>query len=205
MKRNSLILSLMVIMVVTITSCTMTKRHYAPGYHVEWKNFRTHSAAPSLQKDKSASTAEVNVPALFTNEWLEKDVPAVTASAKETSSVLKQSSAHALKSPVVSKKLVKMESQIKQVMQNFGNQSYEANVQSTKGPDALSWLVWVAAIVVLPVIGGPLFILIWTSKNNGKPEWKPILLSLLCYCLCWLPGVIYDIIWIKKNCSGSLF
>lgn len=29
-------------MVVTITSCTMTKRHYAPGYHVEWKNFSKH-------------------------------------------------------------------------------------------------------------------------------------------------------------------
>ena len=196
---------LMVVMVATITSCTMTKRHYAPGYHVEWKNFRTHTTAPSLQKDRSASTAELNVPALFTNEWLDKDVPSVTASAKESSSVLKQSSDHADKSLLVSRKLVKMESQIKQVMQNFGDQSYEANVQSTKGPDALSWLVWIAAILVIPVFGGPLFILIWTSKNNGQPDWKPVLLSLLCYCLCWLPGLIFDIIWIKKNCEGSLF
>jgi hypothetical protein len=205
MKKNNILLSVVAIMVVTITSCTMTKRHYAPGYHVEWKNLRTHTAAPSLQKDKFASTAEVNVPALFANEWLEKDMPSVTASTKETASHSKSAATEIFKSESPKRKLVKIDSQIKQVMNHFGDQSYEANIHSSKGPNGLSWLIWVAAILFIPVFGGPLFILVWTAKNNGQPEWKPILLSLLCYLLCWIPGVIYDIIWIKKNCSGSLF
>lgn len=28
--------------IASLTSCSITKRHYAPGYHVEWKGKRTH-------------------------------------------------------------------------------------------------------------------------------------------------------------------
>ena len=33
--------------VVALTSCSITKRHYAPGYHVEWKGIRSHVELPA--------------------------------------------------------------------------------------------------------------------------------------------------------------
>jgi hypothetical protein len=33
--------------IAALTSCTITKRHYAPGYHVEWNSFRSKEVAVS--------------------------------------------------------------------------------------------------------------------------------------------------------------
>jgi hypothetical protein len=183
----------------------MTKRHYAPGYHVEWKRFSKDISAPSNKKEETAQTSLKEATTPILNLMNQQDVAAVTASLKEEADVMNVMPAPIQNAKRGHKKSLKIANEIAQVIKSFSDQSYEANVHTTKGPDALSWLVWVAAIIVIPVFGGPLFILIWTSKNNGQPDWKPVFLSLLCYCLCWLPGLIFDIIWIKKNCEGSLF
>ena len=196
----------MAILVVSITSCTMTKRHYAPGYHVEWRNFSKHETPLLATQPKQTSKTD-EVSAEPTSEIaLNLDLPPVTGSVSASASVNQQE----INTPLTNKRVVAKEwaSVKEKVAENFqklSEQSYVAKVHSSKGPDGLSWLIWVAAILFIPVFGGPIFILVWTAKNNGQPEWKPILLSLLCYLLCWIPGVIYDIIWIKKNCSGSLF
>ncbi|MEN9947179.1 MAG: hypothetical protein RL106_2 [Bacteroidota bacterium] len=199
---------LTVALVATLASCTVTKRHYAPGYHVEWKHFNAKSSA--------VTHADLNHSALTTNEQDEQTnvwtAPAVEAVASlenndeqlASTSILESVSISDIKAVSKLNKAIKNEAKSNDKY-NEVQQSNSVNAQATKGPDVWSWLIWVAAILCIPVFGGPIFILVWTSSKNGTPEWKPVLISLLLYCLCWLPGLIYDIIWINKNCSGSLF
>lgn len=199
---------LTVAMVAILASCTVTKRHYAPGYHVEWKNLsnRSHLAAPKADQavteensmttfgvlDESASSA-LNAVASTDNNTIELNFE--TAVVNDLSPVVYNS---------LSKKEVKKEMKAAKKLAKL-RESSSVSIHSEKSPDALSWFIWIAAILCLPIVGGPLFILVWTASKNGQPDWKPILTSLLLYILCWIPGLIYDIIWISKNCYGSLF
>jgi len=56
--------------IVALSSCSITKRHYAPGYHVEWKGKRTHLEIPQAplaerveitESSKEKKTIEVAV------------------------------------------------------------------------------------------------------------------------------------------------
>lgn len=199
---------LTVAMVAILASCTVTKRHYAPGYHVEWKNLsnRSHAAAPKADQafteensmttfgvlNESASSA-FNAVANTDNNAIELNFE--TAVVNDLSPAVYNS---------LSKKEVKKEMKAAKKLAKH-RESSSVSIHSEKSPDALSWFIWIAAILVLPIVGGPLFILVWTASKNGQPDWKPILTSLLLYILCWIPGLIYDIIWISKNCYGSLF
>jgi hypothetical protein len=50
--------------IVALTSCSITKRHYAPGYHVEWKGMRSQVELPKeplaerIEKVESNSVVE---------------------------------------------------------------------------------------------------------------------------------------------------
>lgn len=50
--------------IVALSSCSITKRHYAPGYHVEWKGMRSQvelpkeSLAEQIEKVESNSVVE---------------------------------------------------------------------------------------------------------------------------------------------------
>ncbi len=199
---------LMVAMVATLASCTVTKRHYAPGYHVEWKNLpnRSHVAAPKA--DQAVTERKTSTSFDVLNETTSSALNVFASADNHTIQLNSATSVVNEMAPAVynfaSKKEVKKEIKAakKQAKQH---ESASASIHSEKSPDALSWLIWVAAILFIPVFGGPIFILVWTSSKNGAPEWKPVLISLLLYCLCWFPGLIYDIIWINKNCNGSLF
>ncbi len=199
---------LTVAMVAILASCTVTKRHYAPGYHVEWKNLsnRSHVAAPKADK---AVTEENSITTFgVLNASASPDLNAVASADNNSIELNFETAVVKDMSPAVynslSKKEVKKEMKAAKKLARH-NESSSVDIHSEKSPDALSWFIWIAAILCLPIVGGPLFILVWTSSKNGQPDWKPILTSLLLYILCWIPGLIYDIIWISKNCSGSLF
>lgn len=199
---------LTVAMVAILASCTVTKRHYAPGYHVEWKHFNAKSSA--------VTHADANHTAMSADKQDEQTIvwtaPAAEAVASLENNGEQLASTSILESVSISdaKAASKLNKSIEHELKCNANysevkQSNSVNTQATKGPDVWSWLIWVAAILCIPVFGGPIFILVWTSSKNGTPDWKSVLISLLMYCLCWFPGLIYDIIWINKNCSGSLF
>lgn len=199
---------LTVAMVATLASCTVTKRHYAPGYHVEWKRFNTKSSAVTHSDANQLVMINYNQDEQ-TKVWT---APAVEAVASLENNEQQLASTSILESVSISdvKAVSKLNTSLKNELKSnakYGEvkQSNSVNTQAAKGPDVWSWLIWVAAILCIPVFGGPIFILVWTSSKNGTPDWKPVLISLLLYFLCWLPGLIYDIIWINKNCFGSLF
>ena len=194
----------MVAMVATLASCTVTKRHYAPGYHVEWRHFNKKSnavnqiAAPNEKLATENQNENQNV-------WT-ASVASLASNEEQlaSTSILESVSISDIKAVSKLNKAIKKEAKSNDKYSEV-QQSNSVNTHATKGPDVWSWFIWIAAILCLPIIGGPLFILVWTSSKNGQPEWKPILISLLLYILCWIPGLIYDIMWISKNCNGSLF
>lgn len=195
-------------MVAILASCTVTKRHYAPGYHVEWKNLpnRYHVYAP--RADQAVTEENSNTTFSVLNENISPALNAVANTDNNTIELNFETAVVNDMSPAdfnaLSKKKVNKEMKAAKKLAEY-RESSSVSIHSEKSPDALSWFIWIAAILVLPIIGGPLFILVWTASKNGEPDWKPIVTSLLLYLLCWLPGLIYDIMWISKNCSGSLF
>lgn len=46
--------------IVALTSCSITKRHYAPGYHVEWKGKRSHVDIPQAPLAERSERVESN-------------------------------------------------------------------------------------------------------------------------------------------------
>lgn len=199
---------LTVAMVAMLASCTVTKRHYAPGYHVEWKNLsnRSHVVAPKADQAVTEENSMTTFGVL--NESASSALNAVASTDNNTIELNFETAVVNDLSPAVynslSKKEVKKEMKAAKKLAKH-RESSSVSIHSEKSPDVLAWFIWIAAILCLPFIGGPLFILVWTASKNGQPDWKPILTSLLLYILCWIPGLIYDIIWISKNCYGSLF
>jgi hypothetical protein len=220
MKKNNILLSVVAIMVVTITSCTMTKRHYAPGYHVEWKNFSKHETPLIVtqpnQTSKNFEYLTVDDPEMR----LIQDEPVVTGSLSSN-----ESADHQVLTTLSPKNPIAERENSGWSRHEVGNihnkaeayQKSEVDVATSDGVEGVTWLIYLGILVLLAllsiyffgvgaILSGPIFIAIWTSVVDGEIKWKPVLTSLLLWFLCGLPGFIYDIIWISKNCKGrSLF
>ncbi len=198
---------LTVALVATLASCTVTKRHYAPGYHVEWKHFKTKSSAVT-----HANANHTAVSADKQNEqtivWTSPAVEAVASMENNeqqlvSNSILESVSISDVKAVSKLNKAIKHEAK-SSAEYSEAQQQTSVKVNAERGPDALTWIIYFAVALVFPFFGGPLFILVWTSSKNGNIEWKPVLISFLLWWCCIIPGIVYDIIWINKNCSGSL-
>jgi len=210
MKNSKIYLFILTAMIASMTACTLTKRHYAPGYHVEWKHFSKQAHVPASQSNQKMDEPVANHVEMSaaTNVLTASENNCVTKIADDQSASFAPFNAVAapVKMKLNTRAVAKMALKNHLAASSMNHEAASVLAQSNStSPDALSWLIWVAAILLIPIIGGPLYILVWTATKNGKVDWKPVLLSLLCYLLCWFPGVIYDIVWIKKNCSGSLF
>lgn len=198
---------LTVAMVATLVSCTVTKRHYAPGYHVEWKNLSRHSVSNEfahVQKEKlvpfsyresrSFATPSAEMVACLGN--LEDDVLVSTEN-------LKFKDKSITSAPFLTKRIGKANS-INQINVS-SNQPLSVHVEAKATPDITNWLFYAVLVIFTWVFSGAIFMMIYTSKKNGTIDWQPVIISFLLWCCCFIPGLIYDIIWINKNCSGSLF
>lgn len=77
MKKQRLVGIVLILLIFTISSCTLTKRHYQPGYHVEWhlgkkmSNFQPEQVKDddllSVQKPE-AYYPEIDEPDLIASE-----------------------------------------------------------------------------------------------------------------------------------------
>jgi hypothetical protein len=208
MKNSKLYFMLTVAMVATLASCTVTKRHYAPGYHVEWKNLSRHSISKefvevkkekvvpfSYQESRLFDTPSTEIVADLGN--VEEDILVSTENIK-----LKDESITS--APFLTKRKAKA-SFINYVNDSCTNQPQSVNVEAKASPDIANWLFYAVLVIFTWVFSGAIFMMIYTSKKNGAIDWKPVLISFLLWWCCFIPGLIYDIIWINKNCSGSLF
>lgn len=78
---KKIIIGLLVIVIAILSSCTVTKRHYMPGYHVQWhnNNFANKDKADNSKTEKSKDEKESIFSPLdiATSEMLDNDIASV--------------------------------------------------------------------------------------------------------------------------------
>lgn len=184
----------LIALVVVFSACSVTKRQYAPGYHVEFKKFGKVENVAEVKKEKVAkSVVATEEVAVVSNE-----VVAPVAIAPVASVVANEEVAAVVVAPVAEKNIVKSIAtkmadfrSSKSVVENNEAAITAAHANGFK-PE---WYHWVLAILGF----FPTF-MFWKAiiQKNDIP-WKETIIAFLLYCLCWVPGIIYSIKWMKRE------
>ena len=216
MKKNIFRFSFALVCMLVLYSCTVTKSRYSSGYLVEWKPLRKASVCKDSSNqigdkwDELTHSKCIVVGEKILSERIEKDNPPVMANYQESEiSLIDDVKTAPLK---WRKKVITKNSSIRNLV-NLSSKAIESgskneaamNSSSDSDPDGISWLVYIGMMLFIPIFGGPIFIMIWTATKNNEIDWKAVFFSFVMWMLCLIPGLIYDIQWIKKNCEGSLF
>lgn len=185
----------LIALVVVFSACSVTKRHYAPGYHVEFKKFGKVENVAEVKKEKAAkSVVATEEVAVVSNEAV---APVAIAPVASVASVVANEEVAVVVAPVAEKSVVKAVAakmaefrSNKSVVEN-NEASIEAGKDNGFKPE---WYHW-----VLGIWFGPWFILFWTMSKDGAIDWKTVFKSFLLHILCVIPGIIHDIKWLKAN------
>jgi hypothetical protein len=192
MKMKNLSMFALIALVVVFSACSVTKRHYAPGYHVEFKKFGKVENVAEVKKEKVAkSVVATEEVAVVSNEVVAPVAIAPIASvvANEEVAVVVTPVAEKNVVKAVAAKMAEFRSN-KSVVEN-NEASIEAGKDNGFKPE---WYHW-----VLGIWFGPWFILFWTMSKDGAIDWKTVFKSFLLHILCVIPGIIHDIKWLKAN------
>lgn len=194
MKMKNLSMFALIALVVVFSACSVTKRQYAPGYHVEFKKFGKVENVAEVKKDKVAKpVVAAEEVAVVSNE-----VVAPVAIAPVASVVANEEVAAVVVAPVAEKNVVKAVAakmaefrSNKSVVEN-NEASIEAAHSNGFKPE---WYHWAMAILGF----FPAF-MFWKAiiQKNDIP-WKEVIIGSLLYCLCYIPGIIYCIKWMKRE------
>lgn len=195
MKKHLLLLAAVAMM---IASCTVEKRHYTDGYHVEWHNkngkgkkveYTAEAQQTQVAQEQTAQVAQEQT-AVSTNEQAVANTDAVTAEEKAVAEntnreVRKQARAAMKAARAEAKEARESMSSNEDVFQgatNFNN----ASVSSSE-PDTV-------LLVVLAFFISPLAVYLyegeWTSRCT---------VNLILWLLCGLPGLIHALVIILGN------
>jgi uncharacterized membrane protein YqaE (UPF0057 family) len=195
MKIKNLSIVALGALVVVFSACSVTKRHYAPGYHVEWhKNYKGTEQVAQVKKEKA--TVNVVEEMVAMNEVAAPVVVAEVAAPASVAPVMVEEVA------VVTPKSNRVIDAIAKKVANVASNvtapattevSIEASAANGFTPE---WYHWVLCIWIFAF---PTF-MFWRAifQKNDIP-WKEVLVGLLLYCLCWIPGIIYSIKWMKRE------
>lgn len=193
MKMKNLSMFALIALVVVFSACSVTKRQYAPGYHVEFKKFGKVENVAEVKKEKVAkavvATEEV---AVVSNEVV---APVAIA---PVASVVANEEVAVVVAPVAEKNVVKA---VAAKMAEFrsNNSVVENNEASIEAAHSNGfkpeWYHWAMAILGF----FPAF-MFWKAiiQKNDIP-WKEVIIGSLLYCLCYIPGIIYCIKWMKRE------
>ncbi len=193
MKMKNLSMFALIALVVVFSACSVTKRQYAPGYHVEFKKFGKVENVAEVKKEKVAkavvATEEV---AVVSNEVV---APVAIA---PVASVVANEEVAVVVAPVAEKNVVKAvaakmaEFRSNNAVVENNEASIEAGHSNGFKPE---WYHWAMAILGF----FPAF-MFWKAiiQKNDIP-WKEVIIGSLLYCLCYIPGIIYCIKWMKRE------
>ena len=194
MKMKNLSMFALIALVVVFSACSVTKRQYAPGYHVEFKKFGKVENVAEVKKEKVAkSVVATEEVAVVSNE-----VVAPVAIAPVASVVANEEVAAVVVAPVAEKNVVKAVAakmaefrSNKSVVEN-NEASIEASHSNGFKPE---WYHW--AMAILGFFPAYMFWMAIFQKNDIP--WKEVIIGSLLYCLCYIPGIIYCIKWMKRE------
>lgn len=183
----------LIALVVVFSACSVTKRQYAPGYHVEFKKFGKVENVAEVKKEKVAkSVVATEEVAVVSNEVV---APVTIA---PVASVVANEEVAVVVAPVAEKNVVKA---VAAKMAEFrsNNSVVENNEASIEAGHSNGfkpeWYHWAMAILGF----FPAF-MFWKAiiQKNDIP-WKEVIIGSLLYCLCYIPGIIYCIKWMKRE------
>jgi hypothetical protein len=193
MKMKNLSMFALIALVVVFSACSVTKRQYAPGYHVEFKKFGKVENVAEVKKEKVAkSVVATEEVAVVSNEVV---APVAIA---PVASVVANEEVAVVVAPVAEKNVVKAvaakmaEFRSNNVVVENNEASIEAGHSNGFKPE---WYHWAMAILGF----FPAF-MFWKAiiQKNDIP-WKEVIIGSLLYCLCYIPGIIYCIKWMKRE------
>ncbi|MEN9947178.1 MAG: hypothetical protein RL106_1 [Bacteroidota bacterium] len=193
MKMKNLSMFALIALVVVFSACSVTKRQYAPGYHVEFKKFGKVENVAEVKKEKVAkSVVATEEVAVVSNEVV---APVAIA---PVASVVANEEVAVVVAPVAEKNVVKA---VAAKMAEFrsNNSVVENNEASIEAGHSNGfkpeWYHWAMAILGF----FPAF-MFWKAiiQKNDIP-WKEVIIGSLLYCLCYIPGIIYCIKWMKRE------
>jgi len=184
--KNKHLLFLLLISLISISSCTMEKRHYQSGYYIDWKknvntasnnnkektDFEKVSAKSIVTSDVSASTSEELI-------LTDSKVQIINSNSEVTKrNEVKSNTSH---SKVTLKEKVKVVKAI-----------HQAKKAASKRGDAdgvPTILLYVFALILPPVAVG--LVTVWDLEQT--------LINVALTFLCWLPGIVHAIIVVNRN------
>lgn len=183
MKKFLLPVTAVLAAVVFFASCSMEKRHYRPGYHVEWKN-NQHTTATGNEQT-SVKTAESTAAAqAFQAPVAVNETPAPAQQATATPAPVEtiKAKSSAVNSVVEKKSESNNVSSVKAILKQ-GHKETSRSLPAGGGSDNTILLVILA--ILLPPLAVYLYEGSWTKRCT---------INLILTLLCGLPGVIHALI-----------
>ena len=193
MKMKNLSMFALIALVVVFSACSVTKRHYAPGYHVEFKKFGKVENVAEVKNEKAAkSVVAAEEVAVVANEVVAPmaiaPVVAVVANEEVAAVVVAPAAKHNAVQAIAAK-VAEFRSN-KSVVENNEASITAAHANGFKPEWYHYLLMWCF---------GWLYLAYLTSKNEGAVNWKVVGKSILLTILCVIPGIIYNFKWLKEN------
>lgn len=194
MKIKNLSIVALGALVVVFSACSVTKRHYAPGYHVEWhKNYKGTEQVAQVKKEKA--TVNVVEEMVAMNEVAAPVIVAEVAAPAVVAPVMVEEVAVVAPTQnrvinAIAKKVANVASKVS--APTASEVSIEASAANGFMPE---WYHWV--LCILPWFPAFMF---WRAviQKNDIP-WKKAIIGVLLYMLCYVPGLIYCIKWMKSE------
>jgi uncharacterized membrane protein YqaE (UPF0057 family) len=183
--KNKHLLFLLLISLISISSCTMEKRHYQSGYYIDWKNNVKNTAVerttPTNIERINSKTIETTQFSASTNE----DIILTTSKTSEVSIIKTEKNTSDVKASEKAQSKLTVKDKIKAV------KAVNKMKKATKRGDAdgiPTAVLFILAFLLPPIAVG--LVTDWDLEQT--------LISVGLTFLCWLPGIVHAIIVVSR-------
>lgn len=197
MKKQSLLFFFAISLF--FVGCTIEKRHYNSGYHVEWlsQKGKVKKAEPVVQPEKNneqslavkqedlPTTKETLAETPVVVESINAPVANETVAETVTKTERKQNVQKRTEKKETTRNQMKVEkSSTTSVEKGFSTESSIAEIDAPSSPTEVDVIILVILAILLPPLA------VFLHSGIGTPFWISLILTLL----FWIPGVIYALL-----------
>ena len=198
MKKINQLSFVVLLALVTLSACTMQKRVYNRGFHIEWFESKGSDKVAAVHAKKAEKKqGKASEQTLANKAENTANIDNTNIAIKETNTVMsavEESKTQTVSAPKVFFKSTKMaQKALSQKSNTFAKPVIKAAVKQmtkpTKTADAELILLYILCIVIPPLAVG-----IVTDWEGG-----PVLLNVLLCLLCWIPGIVHAFIVVSEE------
>jgi uncharacterized membrane protein YqaE (UPF0057 family) len=183
--KNKHLLFLLLISLISISSCTMEKRHYQSGYYIDWKkNVNNTAAERVIPSDLDKINAKTINPSQFSASANE-DIILTNSSNSDFSTFKSEKNISDVKASEKAQSKLTVKDKIK-VVKAVNKMKKAAKRGDADGIPTV--LLFVLAVLLPPLAVG--LVTDWDLEQT--------LISVGLTFLCWLPGIVHAIIVVSR-------